>query len=613
MRTNLSMVMKALTNGILDAYIYNSNDYTGANQMTFLTSTFPLYFLNSAENAQILKVSKSNSSRLSNLFTRQSDPKRRESKFRERFVMAFDEYFVDEMLLTTRYVLRNYNSDAFEKWLEALLITDMDLRFDENMFFYRNISKFYKNSPHVALMLVLIWAFHIDDFKPLIAVLEQHTTLSGGSTAFATSEDDPIKPLITMLDEYNLSPNDVCDFLEIAFKYGVSGNLGAIAIKTYVDTHTHNNPLISAELADMYFYGNNFTKTNREKAMTLYTQNANQHYGSALWSIAQISSNERFDIHQTPVKMSMYYYELAIEHNHALSYNNIGKWWIYALHYHLDKVVGVPDYRNIYANQGRQAVSDIYQIMMDRNDFISFLHQNELFDSSEFETMLPVQKLALLTKIESAEDFIVENFIMQAFHKQKYFFSLGSCVTLYEHQYWRRTRFTEAYALPAAKEVENRIWQKYAYYVTEYAKFQISNAQLTYAHYLEQINAEAQDIYEYLYKAAFEMPGNQNEHEAILEFLTYHVNPKVVYKKKQISFELCLIEALKEYRPNYQSKTHYIFNSVQLMLTHFKSFYLYSDALEPILEGLFAESLAHPEEVDQYNALTDELKSKFKQ
>lgn len=611
MRTNLSMVMKSLTNGILDEYIYNSKEFNGVNQMTFLTSTFPLYFLNASENAQILKVNKSNSSRLSNLFTRQTDPKRRESKFRERFVAAFDDYFIDEMLLTSRFILRNHNHKAFEEWIDEILLTDLDLRSDENMFFYRNISKFYKKSPHIALMLVIIWSFHIDDFKPLNNVLEHHVALVGGHVSHAITDNDPISPLMNLLDAYNLTANDVCDFLEIAYKYGISGYLGAIAIKTYVDTHTHNNPLITAELADMYFYGNNFNKPNREKAMTLYNQNANHHYGSGLWSIAQISSNERFDINQTPVKMSMYYYELAIEHNHALSYNNIGKWWIYALHYHLDKIVSIPEYRNIYANQGRQAISDIYQIMMSRADFVSFLENNGFKEPVNFETLLPTEKDSLLTKIEFAEDFIVENFIMQAYYKQKYFFALGSCVTLYEHQYWRRVKFTNSYGITINKAQESSAWQKYVHFVTEYSKFQISNAQLTYAHYLEQINAEAQDIYEYLYKAAFEMPGNEIEHEAILEFLAYHVSPKVVYKKNQINFELCLIDTLVDFKPNYQSKTHHIYNSVQLMLTHFKRFNIYRDAMDSIIESIHTESLAHPDEKEKYRALKDELRSKF--
>ncbi|GAB6109389.1 hypothetical protein [Fusibacter bizertensis] len=611
MRTNLSMIMKSLTNGILDAYIFNGNDYSGTNQMTFLTSTFPLYFLNAVENTQILKVSKNNSSRISNLFTRQTDPKRRESKFRERFVMAFDAYFVDEMLLTTRYLLRNYNREAFDKWIDSILITDMALRSDENMFFYRKISAFYKKSPHLALTLLLIWAFHIDDFKPIITVLEQHTAFSGAAPSFTTSENDPFTPLKSLLDDFNLCPSDVCDFIEIAYKYGISGYLGAIAIKTYVDSNTHNNPLITAELADMYFYGNNFTTANREKAMMLYTQNANQQYGSGLWSIAQISSNERFDVHQTSVKMSMKYYELAIENNHALSYNNIGKWWLYALHYHLDKIVGIPEYRNIYANQGRQAISDIYQIMMDRTDFKSFLDKNEFNVPINFATLTPDQKEIILDKIELAENFIVENFIMQAYYKQKYYFSLGSCVTLYEYQYWRRLQFSEVYSLPRNKDKESISWQKYVYSVTEYSKFQISNAQLAYAHYLEQINAEAQDIYEYLYKAAFEMPSNQSEYEAILEFLAYHVNPKVVYKKKQINFERCLINALKDYRPNYQSKTYHFYNAVQLMLIYFKSYDLYRDAYESIFEGLHIEALSHPDKIEQYDLISKELKDKF--
>ena len=100
MRTNLSTVMKSLLNGILDPYIFHGGDYSNVNQLTFFTSVLPLYFLNSPENQQILQTNKSNSSRISNLFTRQLDPKRKEPKFRDRFVSAFDEYFIDEMLLS---------------------------------------------------------------------------------------------------------------------------------------------------------------------------------------------------------------------------------------------------------------------------------------------------------------------------------------------------------------------------------------------------------------------------------------------------------------------------------------------------------------------------------
>ena len=135
MRTNLSIVLKSLTSGILDPYIFQTNEFTTVNQMTFLTRIFPLYFLNSPDNQQILQVGKSNSSRLSNLFTRQSDPKRRESKFRERFVKSFDDFFIDEMLVCTRFVLRNYHKEAYIKWIDELLLDDSELRSDENMFF----------------------------------------------------------------------------------------------------------------------------------------------------------------------------------------------------------------------------------------------------------------------------------------------------------------------------------------------------------------------------------------------------------------------------------------------------------------------------------------------
>lgn len=611
MRTNLSIVLKSLTSGILDPYIFQTNEFTTVNQMTFLTRIFPLYFLNSPDNQQILQVGKSNSSRLSNLFTRQSDPKRRESKFRERFVKSFDDFFIDEMLVCTRFVLRNYHKEAYIKWIDELLLDDSELRSDENMFFYRHISFSYKKNPSIALMLLLIWAFHIDDFKPLIAVLEQHPCITSGLLNSGNTDADPIEPLKKLLYDYDLDPIDVRDFVDIAYKYGICSNLGAIAIKSYVDSHTHNNPLLTSELADMYFYGNNFRKPMSEKAMNLYTKNANANYGSALWSIGQISSNEKFDINQTPVNMAMHYYERAIQRNHALAYNNIGKWWIYSLHYHLDKVVGLPDYRNIFANQGRQAVSDIYNIMYQKTDFVTFLETHGVSHPIDFFALSPIEKEALLTQIEAAEDFIVEAFILQSYDKQKYFFALGSCALIYDFQHFRRLQFSEKHEVQSVTNKTTDIWKKYVYFVTEYSKYQISTSQYMYANYLKRIQSDDQDIYEYLYRAAFEMPGNDMNNEAMLDFLSYHVNPKVVYKKNQIDFDSSLIESVVDYLPNYQSKSHHVYQAVQLMLAHLKSHVLNKDMHDIIIQRLSAESLAHPTETNLYESLSELFKNKF--
>ena len=609
MHTNLSVILKALSNGILDPYVFPNTEYSGINQMSFFTAVFPLYFLNSEENKAMLQVTKNNSSRLSNLFTRQTDPKRRESKFRERFLEAFDKYFFEEMLLSTKFILRNYNSDKFENWIEDLLTLDTALKEEENMFFYRQLSNTYKKSPEYALALLILWAFHIGDFKDMIHVIED-LSLSSSSTVITRSEDN--KALDKLIEDYHLNPMDVYDFIDIAYKYGISGYLGAIAIKTYVDSHTHNNPLISSELADMYFYGNNFLELQKDKAMNLYTINANSGYGPAMWSIGQISSNERFDINQTPVKFSMHYYERAIDQNHALSYNNIGKWWIYALHYHVYKSVGVPGYQNIYVNQGRQAVSDIYNIMISRVDFNSFLDHYGFTKTVDFQSLSPEEIEALLTRLEDAENYIVDHFIMQAYIKQRYFFSLGSCVTLYENQLNRRKSFTEKYGLKPCKDKENASWEKYVYHVSEYSKYQISSAQLIYAKYLMQINAEPQDIYEYLYKAAYELPGNELNHEAMLEFLIYHVDPRVVYKKNQINFDKSLMATLEGYRPNYQSKTYHALNAVKLMLSHLKASALVYDAYEFIIDCLNAEALAHPEEKALYESVIDQFIRQFK-
>lgn len=592
--------MKALLNGIMDPYIYNSGDFMTLNQVTFFTSVFPLYFLNAPENQQILKVNKSNSSRISNLFTRQSDPKRRESRFRDRFLKSFDTYFFDEMLISSRYLLRNYKKEAFEAWVSELLLDDVDLKSDENMFFYNQIAENFKNKPHLALTLITIWAFHIDDFGTIIDVIKSNGSLSSNQT---DSENGEYSHLIKLISDYNLDPADVSDFIDIAYKYGICSGLGAVAIKTYVDTNTKNNPLITAELADMYFYGNNFTKQYPEKAMNLYTINANMDYGSALWSIGQISSNERFNMDLTPVQMSLHYYERAIQSNHALSYNNIGKWWLYALHYHLDRVVKLPGYRNIFVNQGRQAISDIYQVMSARHDFNSFIDQYDLNRSIEFLSLTDKQKEDLISRVENAETYICDVFVLEAFKKQKYFHSLGTSAALYEYQYERRIDFHEKYGLIKNVKREEDAYQKYEYYVKEYAKFQSSNAQYAYVNYLKKTHANAQDIYEYLYKTVFETPGNTINYEALLEFLAYHVNPRVVYKKKHMDFESLLLEAAKNYQPNIQSKSKHMYKAVELMLLHFKTPYIEGADHDTIIELLKAESVAHPEEYDAYQTL----------
>ena len=612
MRTNLTIVMKALLNGVLDPYIYHGSDYNSINQLTFFTSIFPLYFLNSSDNQQILQTNKSNSSRISNLFTRQIDPKRREPKFRDRFVKAFDDYFIDEMLLSSRYLLRNYNKDAFDKWIQSLLLTDTELRSNTNMFFYQNIADSYQEKPHIALMLITLWAFHVDDFRTLTVVLEQHTSLNSSSATSNIVEYDAYQPLIELIQSNELSVNDVYDFLDIAIHYGISGEMGAIGLKTYVDSHTHNNPLITSELAEMYFYGLHFEKPQLDKALKLYTENANLNYGLSLWSLGLFSDNENLNIDNKPIQMALHYYERAIMKKHALSYNNIGKWWLRALHIYLGKVIGLPNTRNIYANQGRQAITDIYHIMMAKSEFTSFLETYGLNQNYKFDSLNTKEKEFLLIQIEQAEDFIVDQIIMQSYHLNKYFYALDTCATLYENQLLRRTQLTNDNNLIRDFDKESGIRNKHTYFVTEYAKYQVSESQYKYANYLESSKAEEQTIYEYLYKAIYETPGNKLNYEALLKFLSYHKNPRVVYKKNNIFFEKSVLDSISNYRPNHQSQSHHMYQAVNLILAHFKPIHLNLENYELILYLLKAESDAHPSEADAYQSLYDTFKETFK-
>lgn len=612
MRTNLSTVMKALLNGILDPYIFHGGDYSNVNQLTFFTSVFPLYFLNSAENQLILQINKSNSSRLSNLFTRQLDPKRKEPKFRDRFVSAFDEYFLDEMLLASRYLLRNYQKEAFEQWIHGLLLTDGDLLKSEHLFFYRNITSSYTDKPHLALTLILLWAFHVDDFKPLIDVFEQHPILNTHSTSSHFDTQSAYQPIVELLQTNELSVNDVYDFLEIAVNYGICSEMGAISIKTYVDTHTHNNPLISSELADMYFYGLHFQKEQIDKALKLYTENANINYGSSLWTLGVICDNETLNIDNKPILMALHYYERAIMRKNANAYNNIGKWWLRALHVYLDKVIGLPNIRNIYANQGRQAVTDIYNIMMAKPEFIAYLEAYGLDQSIEFETLDNKQKEYLLDCIDKAELYIVDQIIMQAYHQQKYFYALSTCMTLLENQLTRRTQLASTYGLTRYTEKEAIIKKRIVYFVTEYAKFQVSESQYKYAQYLEDNHADEQTIYEYLYKAVYETPGKKLNYEALLSFLSYHKSARVIYKKNNIFFEKSVLDTISNYRLNYQSNSRHMYQAVNLILLYFTPVHLNLENYEMILYLLKAESEAHPNELNDYRVLSENFKLKFK-
>ncbi len=612
MRTNLSTVMKTLLSGILDPYIYHGGDYSNVNQLTFFTSVMPLYFLNSTENQQILQTNKSNSSRISNLFTRQIDPKRKEPKFRDRFTSSFDATFIDEMLLSSRFLLRNYQKDAFDKWIHTILLTDEDLLTNEHLFFYRTISSSYIDKPYLALTLIILWAFHVDDFKPLITVFEQHPIINTHLKSGHSNNQSSYNPISELIETYELSVNDVYDYLEIVVKYGICSEMGAIAIKTYADTHTHNNPLISSELADMYFYGLHFQKEQIDKALKLYTENANMNFGSSLWTLGVLCDNETLNIDNKPIQMALHYYERAIMNKNANSYNNIGKWWLRALHIYLDKVIGLPNIRNIYANQGRQAVTDIYNIMIVKTEFIAFLDSFGLHQTIEFDVLSIKQKEDLLDLIDAAENYIVDQIIMQAYQQQKYFYALSTCLTLFENQLSRRSQLTTTFGLSHNLEKEILIKKRIVYFVTEYAKFQVSESQYKYAQYLEDNHSEEQSIYEYLYKAVYETPGKNLNYEAMLSFLSYHKNPRVIYKKNNIYFEKSVLESISNYRLNYQSKSRHMYQAVNLILLYFTPIHLNSENYELILYLLKAESDAHPDAISDYRALYDTFKLKFK-
>lgn len=525
MRTNLTYIKNELFYNVIHQQYKHIVGAT-VNHKSFLMAFFPMEFLSSEENQSIIATQSNNSSRLSNIFSRASDSKRLEARFRKRFVSAFDQSFLDEMVHNAEYYLKKHNQNALYRLVETILKEDEELK--ENKVFYKIFKESEQYEPAIIVALLIIWAFHIGDFTKLEQVIE---TYPKSVTKGISPELNELNQLIY---EKKLSHKQVYDYLNITTTFSASCTLGAIAMEAYIQNNNDVNPLIYNELANMHFYGYNYIKQDKKKALELFQKAGEEKFGSPLWSIGTMTNNERHKVRYNRVPVVISYFNSALEANNPMPLNNLGIMCHRAFIYYLMEHLKFPFATDCFAKEARKDALEMYDYFKDDDFFKNLMEQLPSTFDSGFES-----QAHLIKAIESCEDAIIDHYLRPAF-ESKYFFAKGSELMIYENQLKRMTHFYLTF---------NRDFDETAHFKTlsrkiseacqSFSSYPCSESYYKYGLLLESKGDDyIQPAYEYYYNAVFEVPNNAYFYHAIWRLLLLHFEGPVPYLKEFDTFYL---------------------------------------------------------------------------
>lgn len=581
MRTSLQYIKKQLYDSVFDKnynYFMKNGDQ---NQLAFLMGFFPLDFMRDDRNKNILNTHSNNSSRLSNIFSRASDKGRLEPAFRKRFLDAFNLDFFKSMVNSSEFFLRNHDQLQFQNFIEYILNHDEELNQENHTPIKAFIQKYYGHKPSFTLACVIVWGFHMGDFDPIMDILktfENNLKKSGVNEIKSQYLDSDLKDdsqgwadLWNLLKTTKTSPKHAEEFLNIALTYGISGQMGGIAMLTHIENSDDVNPLMYLEIGYMHSLGNNFYYESQPRSKKYVEIASLHHAGISHWAMGQYNERSQLGTNQPNFKKALNYYHNALSNGHFLSLNNIGKHYIRALHHHINKFFENDYTVDYFISESPINIKEVYDHYSKDPFFNQVLNTNNLRTQEENTKDFEKQK-NLLARIDGAENQIIKHYIQVAYESYNYFYALGTIITIVEEQYKRYQHLYGDFKVDLEDEPLSDYYHEYLEsLLIKYAGFQSSLAHYEYAKYLQNKSTSLdQTSYEYFYSSVFKTPSTPSRYASLYHLLILQMTPSPLQKKpmelEDLIFDLFIhhqslmgrggysfIQVLKIYRDYYQS------------------------------------------------------------
>lgn len=568
MRTKLANLKQILFDGVMDPSFKHFLSNNQTNQRAFIMAFFPLGFLKQEENQFIIEVRTNNSSRLSNIFNRITEPKRNEGRFRKRFIKAFDVDFYKEMVDSTTFFLRNHNHENFQHLIDTIIADDDEINKREHHFIKHYLLEHLDHSPEKTLAMLILWAFHIDAFDPIIQVIKEYEQFDN-PMPILDAVDLKWQQLSEYLKTLNVRPEHIKDYMEIVKSYGISGQLGAIALHTYIETNIDVNPLIYSEVANNLYYGTHYAKKDSIKSLNYFNAAANTGFGQALWTMGQMTNHSRHQSNMKNAMISKEYYKRALSTGMPLSYNNLGILYHRALVFLLNRIAGYAELKDCFKHDSASGISEIYHSVKDEPFFLDLI---EKFDLKNFNAYPATneERYQALKIVEEAERYILDNYFIPGYEDHDYFYAAGSALTIYESQFNRYEKYYEDIHVPMISRPEYQRLMKQIINTSEYySNYFCTECHYTYATIIERFEPdELQNAYEHYYIAAFETPHRAFRFHALVRFLELHFSSLIMNKKQEIEPLKKLLTILTGPLLPYNPETMLALRSMDLLTEH---------------------------------------------
>jgi hypothetical protein len=591
LRTTLKQVKNRLSSDILNAN-YKSFFYKEMNFKSFLIAFFPSNFINSEENRSIINTNTNKSSRLSNIFNRALAPKKMEFKFRERFINDFNLESYQELLENVRFFLRGYNADAFHLYIEEVLKEDEELNQTEYKIIHQLLHDHYKILPEVTLAVLILWAFHIGSFDTIIKVI------SSNESTDASYHD--MKEISDLIHKRNLTPKHVYEYLNIATSYGISGGLAAISLKSHIEKTNDVNPLIYNEVANMYYYGYHLPAKDRIKAQKLYKSSSEQGFGAALWTVALLGGNSRYQAEKDQISKTIAYFNQSIEYGNLISYNNLGIYYHRALIYYLTEVFYFKYALDCFGIELKHNIISTYNEISQEKNFKHMIHQYQLdkpVDSNGFDKCYDA-----LGHLHQAENHIIDLYFKPSF-EFGHFYAKGSELMIYEKQMERYHKLYSDFSKEFTdSEICHNLRKKILDATEKFACYPCSESYYKYGKMLEaKGHSHHQSAYEHYYDAVFEVPLSNCRYNAMIKLLILHKSPYVHYKNNSISNFDLLQNIFNHYISDIHDHTELLLDLLKLYSKEIKQLSFDTQSIDKLISNLILEKNSHPLKSDVYD------------
>lgn len=559
MRTNLSQIKQDLFYNVINVQFKHLLGTT-VNHKSFMLAFFPLSFLTTEENKGMIVTQSNNASRLSNIFSRATHKHRLEPQFRTRFLNAFDGDFFQEMVDNAAHYMKGSNKDALARMVSRIIQEDEALNASENRFIRDFMTTYVKDDSPAVVTMMILWAFHIGDFDSIIQVLKDYKP--------SASDETPLnlKRIEGLLNKRHISEQHLYEYLEIVLAYSASSPMSAIAMQSHLEHSEDVNPLIYSELADMHFYGINYFRADRKKALRYYSEAANEHFASAIFSEAILTYLERYQLQYNRIPQIMKKFQKALDYGSLMPLNNIGIIYHRALIHHAKTVMAYAYASDVFGGEARKDVLEMYKYLSEEPFFQEMTNLLPTVDKG-FEG-----ELLQLNALTEAEDLLIKRYLLPSF-ESGYFYAKGSELMIYEERYQRYKKLYDDYQqVFDTREINRQLRDLILKATEDFATYPCSESYYKYGLLLENKGpAYHQSAYEYYYKAVFEVPMNSYFHHAIWHLLRLHFGESVPYVREELKVKPLILKLIRDYSGNAHSQDTILLDCLSIYLKYFKN------------------------------------------